>query len=118
MFEMNAKANPDEYVEHMGIRVKVGRYHCVLHYEDVESSSGSSAKGFKFHTRRLGYLSRVANVSKYFKPTMYSFDHGKSWAASIERAKKEAMRSKVTLALETRKEFAYDTIQSINEKYY
>jgi hypothetical protein len=95
--------------------VRFGKLSVTVHVKHRDSQSGSWERGFKFTTRKYGYLTKRLKGTKYYKPIRYSADHGRTWHPDL----KTALRSKGKVILETRrsKEMAFDSIQSLNRQW-
>ena len=116
MFELSATPIAAEYLANMskgctlnGITVAVASY-------TNESRTGSSMRGFKFSSNTYGVLVKQLKGTKYYKPSRYSPDHGKTWYETLDEAKKQRA-GKVKLSSTSSKEFAFDAIQKINKDY-
>jgi hypothetical protein len=81
-----------------------------------ESRSGSWERGFKFSSNTYGYLVKQLKGTKYYKPSRYSPDHGKTWYETLDEAKKQRA-GKIKFASRTAEEFSFTSIQKINRKY-
>lgn len=77
-------------------------------HERRDTRSGTYGTGLKFHTTTYGVLQDTAAKK-------FSADGGKTWHWDIYVALKS--KGKFMLKRETRKEFAYDSIQRINAQY-
>jgi hypothetical protein len=116
MFELSPTPIADEYLANMykgctlnGVTVAVTSY-------TVDSRSGSYERGFKFGSNTYGVLVKQLKGTKYYKPSRYSPDHGKTWYETLAEARKQRA-GKVKLASRSSKEFAFDSIQKINKDY-
>lgn len=116
MHTLSKPADRAEYLAHMLTTCKLGNKTVSVHEYKTTTRSGSYARGLKFHITRYGYLVWASKT----KGTMISFDHGVTWhwtpgfpRLAFERTKK----LKVVLERETQKEFAYDKIQRLNQRY-
>ena len=66
---------------------------------------------------RIGYLEREETYAEHYTRKLYSFDHGTTWNARLELARKAAGRKVITIHFNTRKEMAWGAIQDINRRY-
>ena len=106
------EATKTAYLANMGQTVKIGRYTCEVGSKRNSGRSGTYSTGFKFTSSTYGYLKTTTKA----RGAQYSFDHGKTWHYDLYKASK--IRSgKILLERDTRKEFAYDSIQRINAAY-
>ena len=113
MHRLNPKPDRAELEAHMGEDCKLGRSVVRVSTLEVETRSGSYERGFKFHDTT--YVMLIKGPDKTFPE--YSLDHGKTWSHSKFEARKSAKRNKIKLSRTTSTEFAYDAIQSINQRY-
>lgn len=119
MFVLSKTPIKSEYLANLGQSCKLGRYEVEVIQCKRETRSGTWATGFKFHTSQIGGLKRQGpkNRRTGLRPTLYSFDHGKTWVFNSRLALLRSLGRKLVLSRETRKEFSYDAIQRINRQY-
>jgi hypothetical protein len=108
------------YLKNEGKTLRVGRTpKAEIMIVSTQGQSGSWERGFKFHNSKWACLKRVRITARrkhgVSKATEYSMDHGKTWFWSIQLARKS--KGKLKLSTDTRKEFAFDSIQRINREY-
>lgn len=104
----------DWYRANMSKTVQLGsRKVKVLSY-DSENRQGSYERGLKWSRNTWGYL--MWQPSKGGR-TQYSGDHGQTWYDSFHTMIKNR-KGKIRLENNTSKEFAFDSIQDINRRYY
>ena len=116
MEQLNAVADPAQYTEFKGQEVLLGTIVVTVHLYEKHSQSGSYERGFKYTDSTYGYLTKKLKGTKYYKPTRYSPDHGKTWYDTFEDAKKQRA-GKVLVERRNNKEFAFESIQRINRDY-
>jgi hypothetical protein len=116
MFALSPTPIASEYMSNMyngctldGVTVAVTSY-------TVDSRSGSYERGFKYSSNTYGVLVKQLKGTKYYKPSRYSPDHGKTWYETLAEARKQRA-GKVKLNSTSSKEFAFDAIQKINKDY-
>lgn len=116
MFALHEKPLIEEYIAYKsqqctlnGVTVTVASY-------TNDSQSGSYSRGLKFGSNTYGYLVKELKGTKYFKPSRYSPDHGKTWYETFSEMKKQRA-GKIKLSSTSSKEFAFDAIQKINKDY-
>ena len=114
MQTLSATPNKDEY--NAKTEFILGTYVVTTNTYTKTGRSGSYERGLKFSSNTYGYLTRKLKGTKYYKPTRYSPDHGKTWYESFEEMKKQRA-GKVKLDGYSSKEFAFDSIQKINKEY-
>lgn len=114
--ELSTTAIVAEYIDNMGGTCQLGKHLVTVNSYTTRSQSGSYERGFKFSSNTYGYLTRKLKGTKYYKPTRYSPDHGKTWYETFDDMKKQRA-GKVKLSVSRTKEFAFDAIQAINKKY-
>lgn len=117
MFKLSDTADVAEYKANLGKECQLGQYTVKVGSYVRDTQTGSYEKGFKFHTRTIGYLEREEAFAEHYTRKLYSFDHGTTWNARLELARKAAGRKVITIHFNTRKEMAWGAIQDINRRY-
>jgi hypothetical protein len=116
MFKLDSTPIASEYLEHKNMECTLGEYVVTIRTRTKDSRTGSYARGFKFSSNTYGFLVRTLRGTKYYKPSRYSADHGKSWHETFESMLKQRA-GLVKLDSSQHKEFAFDSIQQINKDY-
>ena len=117
MFKLSDKPSKDEYKAHKGKDVILEDMEVRVILDEVSTKSGSWARGFKFGSVTYGIL-RATHLStkRPFTIHVYSADHGATWHPNITTAKKS--KGKVIVERSApRGEFAFSSIQRINQNY-
>ena len=116
MFELSPTPIAEEYLANMGQGCTLNGVTVTVTSYSRSSHTGSYERGFKFSDNTYGVLVKQLRGTKYYKPSRYSPDHGKTWYETLYDAKKQRA-GKVKLANYKSKEFAFDAIQQINKDY-
>ena len=116
MFALHAKPLIEEYIAYMGEGCTLNGATVTISSYTNNSRSGSYARGFTFSSNTYGILIKQLKGTKYYKPSRYSPDHGKTWYETLYEAQKQRA-GKVKLSRTSSKEFAYYAIQTINKDY-
>jgi hypothetical protein len=118
MFRLSAVPVKDEYKVNNGKDVMLGDQRVYLFTECKDTKSGSWEKGFKFGSITYGILKRTTVTAKgKYRYAEYSYNHGVTWHARPEDAKKS--KGKVIVERSTpHGEFAFNSIQKINREYH
>ena len=116
MEQLNPLPTASQYKELDGKIALLGNVVVNVYCYEKHSQSGSYERGFKYTDSTYGYLTKKLKGTKYYKPTRYSPDHGKTWYDTFEDAKKQRA-GKVLVERRNNKEFAFESIQRINRDY-
>lgn len=116
MFEMSSTVVETEYINWKGQQAMLGTQIVTVASYTNESRTGSYARGFKYSSNTYGFLVKQLKGSKYYTPSRYSPDHGKTWYETLDESKKQRA-GKVKLNSSHSKEFAFDAIQRLNKEY-
>lgn len=116
MFALSTTPIAAEYLANIGNKCTLGKESVLVCQYTNDSRTGSYERGFKFGSTTYGYLIKELKGTKYYKPSRYSPDHGKTWYESFDEMKKQRA-GKVKINSTSSKEFAFDAIQTINKDY-
>ena len=82
----------------------------------ISSSNGTNA-GIWLLNGVQGGVGSWNGIGRYIWNKSVELDHGTTWNARLELARKAAGRKVITIHFNTRKEMAWGAIQDINRRY-